>query len=126
VSVGSNGPETPSNSQTDHANDAGRLQSELVDAGVLYPPANVCFFRDWPRFLEGLRDAGLKAYKAAQSKNQENVADAADTLTRAYANCHRKWREKEACGPMQVTSSHGSALLAAGVRTAIGAELRHW
>src|SRR4029434_1368594 len=25
---------------------------------------------DWPGFVQGLRDAGMEAYKAAQSKNQ--------------------------------------------------------
>ena len=51
---------------------------------------------DWLKFVQELRDAGMKAYKAAQSKNQDNVVDAADTMTTACANCHRKWREKPA------------------------------
>src|SRR5215831_14897210 len=49
---------------------------------------------DWPKFVQGLREAGMKAYKAAQSKNQDNILDAADTMTTACANCHEKWREK--------------------------------
>lgn len=49
---------------------------------------------DWPKFVQGLREAGMKAYKAAQSKNQDNILDAADTMTTACANCHDKWREK--------------------------------
>lgn len=49
---------------------------------------------DWPKFVQELRDAGMKAYQAAQSKNQDKMVDAADTLTAACANCHRKWREK--------------------------------
>jgi hypothetical protein len=49
---------------------------------------------DWPKFVQELRDAGMKAYKAAQSKNQDNMVDAADTLTESCAHCHRKWREK--------------------------------
>jgi len=49
---------------------------------------------DWVKFVQQLRDAGMKAYKAAQSKNQDNMIEAADTLTTACANCHRKWREK--------------------------------
>jgi len=49
---------------------------------------------DWPKFVQELRDAGKKAYKAAQSKNQDNMVDAADTMTAACANCHKKWREK--------------------------------
>lgn len=49
---------------------------------------------DWPRFVQELLDAGTKAYKAAQSKDQEKMIEAADTLTAACAGCHRKWREK--------------------------------
>jgi len=49
---------------------------------------------DWARFVQELRDAGMKAYKAAQSKNQDKMVDAADTLSAACAGCHRKWREK--------------------------------
>ena len=49
---------------------------------------------NWPKFVQELRDAGMKAYKAAQSKNQDSMVEVADTLTTACANCHRKWREK--------------------------------
>jgi hypothetical protein len=28
---------------------------------------------DWPKFLQGLRDAGMKAYAAAQSKSQDQI-----------------------------------------------------
>jgi len=49
---------------------------------------------DWPKFVQGLRDAGMKAYKAAQSKDMDKMLDAADTMTTACANCHDKYREK--------------------------------
>ena len=49
---------------------------------------------DWPKFVQELRDAGMKAYKAAQSKDQDKMVEAADTLSTACAGCHRKWREK--------------------------------
>jgi len=49
---------------------------------------------DWPKFVQGLRAAGMAAYKAAQSKDQEKILDAADTMTTACANCHDKYREK--------------------------------
>ena len=49
---------------------------------------------DWPKFVQGLREAGLKAYKAAQSRDQDKILDAADTMTTACANCHEKYREK--------------------------------
>jgi hypothetical protein len=49
---------------------------------------------DWPKFVQDLRDAAAKAYKAAQSKNQDKMVDAADTLSAACSGCHKKWREK--------------------------------
>jgi hypothetical protein len=49
---------------------------------------------DWPKMVQGLRDAGMAAYRAAQSKNQDKILDAADVVTTACANCHDKYREK--------------------------------
>jgi hypothetical protein len=49
---------------------------------------------NWPKFVQGLRDAGMEVYKAAQSKSQDNILMAADTMTTACSNCHDKWREK--------------------------------
>lgn len=49
---------------------------------------------DWAKFVQGLRDAGMKAYQAAQSKNMDKMLDAADTMTTACSNCHEKYREK--------------------------------
>jgi hypothetical protein len=48
---------------------------------------------DWAKFVQEVRAAGRKAYKAAQSKNQDNILDAADTLTTSCSNCHDKYRE---------------------------------
>ncbi len=49
---------------------------------------------DWAKFVQGLREAGVAAYKAAQSKNQDNILTASDVMTTACSNCHDKWREK--------------------------------
>jgi cytochrome c556 len=49
---------------------------------------------DWPKFVQGLRDASMKAYTAAQAKDMDKIVDAADTMTTACANCHDKYREK--------------------------------
>jgi hypothetical protein len=49
---------------------------------------------DWPGFVQGLRDAAQASYKAAQSKNMDNIVDASGTLTEACAACHDKYREK--------------------------------
>jgi hypothetical protein len=50
---------------------------------------------DWPKLVQGLRDAGMKCYVAAQSKNQDNLTDATDVVTTACANCHVKYRDKD-------------------------------
>ena len=49
---------------------------------------------DWPKFVQGLREAGMAVYKAAQSKNQDNILMAAETMTNACSACHDKYREK--------------------------------
>ena len=49
---------------------------------------------DWPKFVQGLRAASLETYKAAQSKNMDNIVTAAGDLSTACSNCHDKWREK--------------------------------
>jgi hypothetical protein len=49
---------------------------------------------DWAGLVQGLRDAGMKSYRAAQAKDQDKIADAADALTTACGNCHTKYRDK--------------------------------
>ena len=49
---------------------------------------------DWLQWVQGLREAGMTTYKAAQSKDQDKIVDASDVLTTACANCHNKYREK--------------------------------
>jgi hypothetical protein len=49
---------------------------------------------DWGKFVQQLRDAGMVAYKAAQSKNQDNIVAATDPLTNACGGCHEKYRDK--------------------------------
>jgi len=58
--------------------------------GLPVPVSNA----DWPKLVQGLRNAGTAAYKAAQTKNQDKILDAADVMTTACANCHDKYREK--------------------------------
>lgn len=48
----------------------------------------------WAPFVQELRDAGMASYKAAQSKNQDSILDAADKVTTACMKCHDKYREK--------------------------------
>ena len=51
---------------------------------------------DWKKFVQGLRDAGMATYKAAQSKSTEQIVDAAGAMTEACSHCHDKYREKPA------------------------------
>ena len=41
-----------------------------------------------------LRAASLATYKAAQTKNMDNIVTAAGDLSTACSNRHDKWREK--------------------------------
>ena len=48
----------------------------------------------WGMFVQEVRDVSMKAYKAAQAKDQDKMIDIAETLSRACAGCHRKWRDR--------------------------------
>jgi cytochrome c553 len=47
---------------------------------------------DWSPLVQGLREAAMTAYKAAQSRSQDKMVDAAATLNAACANCHDRYR----------------------------------
>jgi len=49
----------------------------------------------WATFVQQVRDAGMKAYKAAQAKDQEKMSELSETLSAACASCHRKWRDRK-------------------------------
>jgi hypothetical protein len=49
----------------------------------------------WATFVQGLRDAGMKAYQAAQAKDQDKMIAISETLSAACAGCHRKWRDRK-------------------------------
>ncbi len=71
-------------------------------ANLLLIPGRVCSNgkpapiqnADWQKYVQGLRDAGMSAYKAAKSKNQDAFLDVSDQMTTACANCHEVYREK--------------------------------
>jgi len=48
----------------------------------------------WATFVQQVRDAGMKAYKAAQARDQDKMIDTSVTLSAACAGCHRKWRDR--------------------------------
>ena len=49
---------------------------------------------DWSKFVRELRDAGMSAYKAAQTRDQDKMIATAEILSAACAGCHRKWRDR--------------------------------
>ena len=49
---------------------------------------------DWAKLVQGLRDAGMVAYAAAKTKDQDKIIDAAGVMSTACANCHVKYRER--------------------------------
>ena len=48
----------------------------------------------WATFVQEVRDAGMKAYKAAQAKDQDKMIELSVTVSDACAHCHRKWRDR--------------------------------
>jgi hypothetical protein len=71
-------------------------------ANLLLIPGRVCSngepapMKDpaWATFVQEVRDASMKAYKAAQTKDQQKMIDNAEMLSAACAGCHRKWRDR--------------------------------
>jgi hypothetical protein len=53
---------------------------------------------DWIKFVQGLRDAGMSVYKAAQSKNQDAIVEATGNVADACSACHEVYREKPGAG----------------------------
>jgi hypothetical protein len=49
---------------------------------------------DWAKFVQELRDAGILAYAAAQTKNQDKMTEAADVMTIACKHCHDRYRDR--------------------------------
>jgi hypothetical protein len=49
----------------------------------------------WTTFVQEVRDAGMKTYKAAQAKDQEKMIELSETVSAACAHCHRKWRDRK-------------------------------
>ncbi len=65
------------------------LPGRLCQNGRPVPIQNA----DWRMWVQELRDAGMTAYKAAQSKSQDAMLDASGVMAAACANCHDKYRE---------------------------------
>jgi hypothetical protein len=50
---------------------------------------------DWIKYTNGLREAGMAAYKAAQTKNTDAMVEVAGKVSDACAACHDVYREKK-------------------------------
>jgi len=48
---------------------------------------------DWKRYVQGVVEAGRAAYRASQTRSQDAVSDATNTISDACANCHRVYRD---------------------------------
>src|SRR5438552_11206025 len=64
----------------------GRVCSNGAPAPITDP--------DWATFVREVRDAGMKAYAAAQAKDQDRMIELSETVSAACAHCHRKWRDR--------------------------------
>jgi hypothetical protein len=49
----------------------------------------------WATYVQEVRGAGMKAYTAAQAKDQDKLIDLSETVSAACAHCHRKWRDRK-------------------------------
>ena len=49
----------------------------------------------WAMFVQEVRDASMKAYKAAQAKDQDKIIEISETLSTACSGCHRKFRDRK-------------------------------
>jgi len=49
---------------------------------------------DWIKFVNELRVGGMAAYKAAVSKNMDNIIMASDVLNQSCSDCHNKYRPR--------------------------------
>jgi hypothetical protein len=64
----------------------GRLCSNGTPAPINDPA--------WSTFVHELRDAGLKAYAAAQAKDRDKLIELSETVNDTCVHCHRKWRPR--------------------------------
>lgn len=67
------------------------LPGRMCSSGRLAPVGR----GDWVKDVQGLREAGMAAYKAAQSKSQDAMVDASGKVADACSACHDVYREKK-------------------------------
>jgi hypothetical protein len=67
------------------------LPGRICSNGALAPIKDPA----WATFVQQVRDAGMKAYQAAQTKDQDKMIAISEPLSAACAGCHRKWRDRK-------------------------------
>jgi hypothetical protein len=48
----------------------------------------------WATFVQAVRDASLKSFKAAQARDQAKMIELSESLSTSCSGCHRKWRDR--------------------------------
>jgi hypothetical protein len=67
------------------------MPGRMCSSGRLAPVRRA----DWVKYTQGLREAGLAAYKAAQMKSQDAMVEASGTVSDACSACHDVYRKKK-------------------------------
>jgi hypothetical protein len=52
---------------------------------------------DWAQLVNGLREASMVSYKAAQTKDRDKLIMASEVLANSCSNCHNKYRARVRC-----------------------------
>jgi hypothetical protein len=76
------------------------LPGRVCANGTAVPVQNA----DWIRFVQGLRDAGTAAYRAARSKNQDKMLEVSEQVANSCSNCHEVYRKAGARGMNDLTN----------------------
>jgi len=48
----------------------------------------------WGMFVQQVRDASMKSYKAAQAKDMDKMIEISEELNKSCESCHLKWRNR--------------------------------
>ena len=67
------------------------IPSRVCSNGVPVPMTDPA----WATFVQQVRDSSMKAYKAAQAKDQDKMIELSEKVSAACAGCHRKWRDRK-------------------------------
>ena len=60
---------------------------------------------DWAKYVSAMHDAALEAYKAAQAKSTDDMANAAADVSEACAACHNVYRSNRASFAARCTAT---------------------